>query len=341
MVQFTRLMDTTDAKVLPAPPSLMKALTAGFDVISNHISLISFSVALDIFLWLGPHFRLTQLIQSIFTQSTALPELNTPEMSEMMRASKEMWLLMAERFNLFTFLRAYPVGVPSLMVSRSPMDIPGGSPLFWEATSFGIVIGLFVLLSLIGLAIGTYYFDVVSDAVVEGNVRWMKSFREWPWTLSQVLLLTLLFIGILLLVSIPFSCLLSLFLVAGFGLSQISILIFGGLLAWLLMPLFFSPHGIFVKRMNMWHSVKKSVRLIRVTLPTTGLFFLVLLLLSEGLDLLWSVPPETSWLTLVGVAGHAFVTSGLLAASFVYYRDADRWLEKIIQQTKLSSSTES
>jgi hypothetical protein len=42
-------------------------------------------------------------------------------------------------------------------------------------------------------------------------------------------------------------------------------------------------------------------------------------------------PEETSWLSLVGVAGHAFVTTGLLAASFIYYRDADRWVKAILK----------
>jgi len=106
----------------------------------------------------------------------------------------------------------------------------------------------------------------------------------------------------------------------------------------LLLPLVFSPHGIFVNRRKVWSSVKDGMRLTRLTLPSTGLFFLVVLILSQGLDVLWKIPGEKSWLALIGIAGHAFVTTGLLAASFVYYRDADHWAQKIILQAKLSSS---
>jgi hypothetical protein len=88
----------------------------------------------------------------------------------------------------------------------------------------------------------------------------------------------------------------------------------------------------------MFASVKASFRLTRYTLPTTGLFFLMVLLISKGLDLLWQVPPQTSWLTLIGLVGHAFIVTGLLAASFVYYRDAGYWVDHLLQQTNLTSS---
>lgn len=72
----------------------------------------------------------------------------------------------------------------------------------------------------------------------------------------------------------------------------------------------------------------------RMTMPTTAFFLLSILLISEGLDILWRVPPEKSWLTLLGVGGHAFITSALLAASFIYYRDADLWTQGTIRMLK-------
>jgi hypothetical protein len=76
-----------------------------------------------------------------------------------------------------------------------------------------------------------------------------------------------------------------------------------------------------------------------MTLPKTALFFLIILLVSEVLDILWSTPKDDSWLILVGIAGHALVTTGMLAASFVYYRDADRWVDWVQRQAVLTSST--
>ena len=114
-------------------------------------------------------------------------------------------------------------------------------------------------------------------------------------------------------------------------ISQIELFL-GGILVWLTIPLFFSPHGIFAKHRPMWISLIQAVRLSRITFSTTGLLILVIVVLSEGLNVLWNVPAENSWLMLVGIAGHAFITTGLLSATYIYYRDADLWLEQTIQQ---------
>jgi hypothetical protein len=140
---------------------------------------------------------------------------------------------------------------------------------------------------------------------------------------------------------LPLSCLLSVLLMLGIGVGQFPLLIalfFGALVIWLLIPLFFSPHGIFASRKSMWESIVKGIRLSRMTFSTTGLLVLIVILLSAGLDILWNIPSETSWLLLVGIAGHAFVTAGLLAATFIYYRDADRWLEELFVQREANQA---
>jgi hypothetical protein len=78
-----------------------------------------------------------------------------------------------------------------------------------------------------------------------------------------------------------------------------------------------------------------------MTLPTTVLFVLSVFVLVQGLDILWRIPPTDSWLTLLGIAGHAFVTTGLLSASFVYYRDADRWARNLSQRARSLSNPDS
>ncbi len=42
---------------------------------------------------------------------------------------------------------------------------------------------------------------------------------------------------------------------------------------------------------------------------------------------------------LVGIAGHAFVTTALLAASFIYYRDMNNWLEIVFERMKPGTAT--
>jgi hypothetical protein len=62
------------------------------------------------------------------------------------------------------------------------------------------------------------------------------------------------------------------------------------------------------------------------------LFLLIFLIINQGLNFLWTTPSQGSWLMLVGIAGHAFVSTALLAASFIYYRDINAWLKVVFEQ---------
>ena len=314
--------------VIATPPSLMKSLMAGFDAISNHVSLILFSVLLDLVLWFGPHVRIAKLFEPVFKQAAAYPEMQTAGTMDLLR-------LGAERLNLLSVVRTFPIGIPSLMAGRSPIETPYNKPLWLDISTFGAGLGLWFLFIIIGLALGTLYFSVVAQATLSTGVNWRTTLFQWPWNFSQVVLLSIFWFLLIAIFLVPLSCVLSILLLLGIGVSQFPLLIalfLGGILVWLMIPLFFSPHGIFAKHRPMWISLIQAVRMSRITFSTTGLLILVIVLLSEGLDVLWNVPTENSWLMLIGIAGHAFITTGLLSATYIYYRDADLWLEQSIQQ---------
>ncbi len=139
-------MKSTEVQVLPAPPNLIKAILSGFDTIANNIGLIIFPVALDVFLWLGPHLSIKGLLENAIQQITSLPGLVNPETADMIQLSRDYWLVAAARVNLFTALRSYPVGIPSLMASRQPVVTPYGLPAFWEVSSLGAAALIWLLL---------------------------------------------------------------------------------------------------------------------------------------------------------------------------------------------------
>lgn len=331
---YGKIKRRMDRQEVQSPPSLMRALMAGFDAISNHIGLILFSVLLDGLLWLGPHLRISPLIKTYMEALSSLMDAQPQEQRQALQASQEVLRDAAQNFNLLSVLRSYPVGIPSLMAGYNPTEMPIGEPSTWSIGSPLLIVGLWLLLSLCGLIAGALYFHVVAQAALDGEVRWRDTLSVWPWASLQVVLLAIFLLLILFGASLPFLCLLSLFAFAGFGPGQFVMLLIGAVIVWSLLPLAFSPHGIFVFKQKMWAAVKHSVRVIRMTLPTTGLFFLAVIVLTQGLDYLWSAPPETSWWTLIGILGHAFISTGLLAASFIYYYDASLWMQNVIQQAK-------
>lgn len=331
-------MKSAQVQAAPAPPSLMGSLKAGFDATANHIELLLIPIVVDLMLWFGPHLRLDQLIDRVFTDLRNQPGLNAADMVNLVEITGEFWSLLAERLNLFSALRSYPVGMPSLMVASQPIDTPIGSPLNWQIGSFSNAILVWIVLTLAGLVIGTFYFTLVSQVVISKKISIRLVLENLPGRALQVILLAILLTAFLFVLSIPFSCLVSAVIFSGIPFGQASLLFFGVIALWILLPFFFSPHGIFVNRSSMLISVRDSLRVVRVTMPKTALFFLILLGIDEGMTMLWRIPKENSWLALVGVVGHAFITTGLIAASFVYYLDARRWLQRLVQQTQLSSA---
>jgi hypothetical protein len=330
-------MKSTENKVVLAPPNLIKAILSGFDAIANHIGLILFPVALDVFLWLGPHLRVKDLLENAIQQFTSFPGLVTPETSDMIKLTREYWLAAAVRVNLFSALRSFPVGIPSLMVSRQPVVTPYGTPPFWEVSSLGVAALVWILLTLVGMVLGTLFFILIGQVTQGERLDWRQTFSDWPRASLQVILLTLFWLAVVLAISIPASCVLTLAAVSGIGGSTLGIILYFGLVLWVMVPLAFSPLGILADKGKVWPSVVGSVRLTRFTLPSTGLLFIIILCISEGMDFLWNVPAESSWITLLAVTGHAFITTSLLATYFIYYRDANRWMQRMVQQAKLSS----
>jgi len=71
---------------------------------------------------------------------------------------------------------------------------------------------------------------------------------------------------------------------------------------------------------------------VRFFLPGTSFFILVCILINEGLNMVWTIPGTASWLLLIGIGGHAFIVTALLAASFLYYRDGIKWMQYNVQK---------
>ena len=94
-----------------------------------------------------------------------------------------------------------------------------------------------------------------------------------------------------------------------------------GLGSYLALHLMFVMQGVLLGERGLLRSLWESVLMIRMQfLPVIGLL-LAVMLIRQGLDLVWSLPSEDSWSLLVGILGHACVATGLTAGTFVFYRE--------------------
>lgn len=314
-------------------PKIIPSLRAGFDAVASHIWLILPPVLIDLIIWLGPHLRVQSLLQPFLKTMEELPlPQTTAQMQESIAAAQQIWTLIAERFNLTMALRSYPIGVPSLMSNWLPLTNPLGKPLFIEVNGLANAIGWWIILGLVGLMIGSLFFSLIAQVTAKEKISLAAG--ELGWNTLQALLMVISILVAVGMLAIPALMIIGALTLVSPMLGQLALFMGGLLLIWLIVPLIFTPHGIFSLRVPFVKALGTSVQVVRFTYSGTGLFLLVLVIISQGLDLLWQVPAENSWLAAVGILGHAFVNTGILAASFIYYRDGLRFVQGIINRTQ-------
>lgn len=327
------VMDMQKLETLPPPPGVIASLQAGFNVVSNRVVLIILPVLLNIFLWLGPRVSVGQWYGSLLDNWITVLKRGGFSGSELEIYTENAPILVdfMQKLNWLGWVRTLPIGIPSLMLDlpeKFPVQNPLGIQSVIQLSSFAVVMGSILGLTLIGWLGGGLYFRIVAGASLgeeEAGIGLVRAF-------AQTILLSVLWgIGSVIII-LPLLLIVSLLSAINPLLAQAAFFIILFFMFWLVVPLFFTPHGIFVRKQNAFVSIMSSLRMSRFTLPTSSMFVLSVFLLSRGLSYLWLIPAGDSWMLLVGILGHAFISTTLLAASFVYYRDMNDWLQNVYER---------
>lgn len=318
-----------EPKVLP--PKLIPSIVEGFNAIANHIYIIIFPILLDLILWFGPFVRIKNLLLPAMLNASDLSAPAYGQDGQMfVQTAKEMWTMLLEQFNLLYNLRAYPIGIPSLLNYKGIQQNPLGGMQIVELPSSITAFWLMVALSLFGLVVGSIYFSLIAGVTRADEKKSLLA--QIPAQIVQCIVLSVILFAALLFLSIPAICLISSLLMFLPSLGSLPLVIFGLVLIWVLMPMVFSAHGIFSNQFKATTAITNSIKLVRPLVSIVGLFFTMLIMLGYGLDFLWFTPSPNSWMLLVGIFGHAFVSSSLIAASFVFYNNGMKWLQVIVPE---------
>jgi hypothetical protein len=320
-----------ETQTLPPPPGIISSLRTGFDAIAGHVGVILMPLALDLLLWLGPHLNMDRIVQPFLQSFSALASSNGLKPDDI-RSSLDLYGKFFQAFNLLGILRTFPIGISSLMSGNMPTQTPWGLPPVVEMSSAIQVLGLMLVLVLVGWVCGGLYFRWVAMLATPS----IPAENRAP--AGRVILQTVLYAAVwsvaCWVVGVPVAVLLYVLFMINALLGEGVLLLLGFLSMWLVVPIFFSPHGIFLRKQNAFASILSGFELTRFTLPTSSLFVLIIFLLGVGLNLLWSKPATDSWLVLVGIFGHAFITTALLASSFVYYHNMTAWLQVALSRLR-------
>lgn len=332
-------MSAQDQHTSFPPPGLFSSLSNGFEAVASHITVILLPVILDLLLWLGPRLRIRDYMQPVISSWTALAQegLFTPDQ---VKQAQELWEIVLARFNLFTLVRTFPVGMPSLITGISPIDTPLGSGLDWQIASTGELLLAYALVSLTGCILGAIYLHWLANITLRSDQNNTPP-KNILRSIAQACLVMLFWALVALMLLLPGMLILSLLALISPLLAQFVVMLVLILSMWFLIPVYFSAHGVFVYGQSAFASIKQSFKLARFTLPATSLLLIIMFVISQGLAYLWRTPEETSWFLLVGIAGHAFISTALIAGSFIYYRDTNAWLQVMLERLKTQAPSQS
>lgn len=327
---------TTRALRAPAPPvGVIESVSTGFETVTGRLALIVLPLALDLLLWLGPHLSVQPLVEDLLHQISRLAAVE-PSVATVEPAWRDYLLPVGQRFNLLSLLSIPAVPglhclpgawcLPSLMALRAPVSVPGGAPLVINVANGFQMLTLMVALYLIGLFLGAWYLGAIAVNVRDSKVDWrVLSQQVWGWWARLVAFAALVAIA-----SVAFLAPVTVAAaVAGQVLGGIAMLVVGFVGAsiglWGLFYMAFVVHGLILLGLGLFGAMRASARVVRWNLPSTIWLFALTAAVTFGMGVIWSIPAENSWLSLVGIAGHAYVVTGLAAGTFVYYKDRYRW----------------
>lgn len=296
-------------------PGVIATITAGFELTTSHPWLIAFPILVDLFYWLGPRLSIEQLVERSQRILAADPALS---------AMSEQISEVTVGYNLFTALSVPLVGVPALMGGPSPDRTPL-VPTILGVSDASEFIGLFVILTLVGLLFTAVYFSLIALVLRKGTDGAISAFMKLA-TFAKSTAITwirLLILGIFLFVTIL------IILLPLLPVAYMTALLSQGLALMVLMVgvvivvtyLSMAVPSIVFDHRPVGVSIVHSVRIVRrYLLPTMNLLLLVVLI-GWGTNLLWHMADVGNWLTLLSIAGHGFVSTALVSSIFIFYRD--------------------
>ena len=298
---------------------VIQSLSSGFDLVTRHPELMLLPILLDLFLWLGPRLSAYPLFSALIDamSSPDMVEALGPTSAPQVEALHNLLDQAGQAFNLFWWLSPTLLGVPGLMVGVPVPQAPGGLPQVWAISNGLIYFALFLGLSLAGLALSAVYWGMLASRVRQVPPSLGQMTGLW-WGLFKIsILLTLLGLAI----GLPILFAMTLAMLFSPLVAQVVALLGISAAIWVLFYLAFTVHGIALRDVPVLHSMRASILLMRYQFPSTVGLILVALAIYIGLGFVWNIPPSDSWLRAAGILGHAFVATGLLTATALYYLD--------------------
>ncbi|RMH00234.1 MAG: hypothetical protein D6706_04320 [Chloroflexi bacterium] len=318
-------MNTEKSQRNASVPGVIATITAGFDLVTKHFWLVLLPATLDLFLWIGPRLSFDGLVSRLIAFWQQNP--NLAEMATQLEAA-------TGPTNLFTVLSAPLVGVPVLMGGAVPEKTPI-ERVVWVIDDYRLWFFSLAFLTVVGLFFTAVYFTQIARVVralptdqeheevdvVDVLVVKRPYFYEVILLWGRLLGLALFLFIAALVVYVPLMFISGIAFLVSPTFASFVVLVGLFILTWLIIYLSFSPQSMALNGRSLLHATLDSLRFVQKHLVSIFMLFLVIVIIRTGIRIIMLAANDGSWLTLGSILGHAFITTALTVATFIFYRD--------------------
>jgi hypothetical protein len=323
----------------PTPPvGVIESLTQGFETAAGHLLLLLLPLVLDLAIWVGPRVSFRPAVDTLVN---AYVDIWEPVSVTLTGDYQQLWreqVALLREFAETRPIQFLPVwGIPTLLSGREASRLPFDFvPPTWQITDLPAMLGARLALLTVGLVLGGLYITLIAQRIRGGEGGLKQLVLRLPGIFAQLAAFIILAPILLLVLFLPFV-LLSIPLAFVFQPLAGMVQWIGALVVlWIGLFGIFTIHGMLINDRNLPGAVLDSVRVVQWNMPATMFLFLLVIILDMALKVyVWSLPETSTWWVLLGIGGRAFIITGLIAATFIFFKDRYRYWQEMREELLL------
>lgn len=304
----------------PQSLNLIDTISTGYRVLNRRLWVLLIPIALDLYLWWGARLSLAPFLDNLRAVLGRAAMLFTTDARE--QAQWVASIQHADMRSMLAWLNFVPVLLPELLTQTE-----ASTAVWYVRGLLGVVVAVLVV-NLLALLCSSLFLNLIAGALRNDQFR----LKALGWAVlvaaGAIAGYVLVLLGISTLLGLPFLVL-SVVLVA--TLPALAPLIGLGwyvVLFWVYIYTGFAVEAIMLSRVGPLQAIYNSVNLVRRNLMSTLGLLLISFIVVAGLNVIWRSMATSTWGLTLAIVASAYVSSGLVAARLVFYRERmARWQE--------------
>ena len=295
---------------------VIDSLSAGFGVVNQRPWLILLPVLLDLFFLFGPRVSVAPIVGRVLAQP-GVERAFAARGDTSLELTRQQVLSAAGDFNLLSLLSPGVGSVPSIVPL---LGLGTGQLTLIESAGTALVMTLAALV--LGALMGSLFRAMIAQQISEGQLHALRVPGEAVAAWLRLLGFALLVLSVGMVVVLGLALLTALLTIFAGPLGAFSTALVVTMILWAQLYLFFAQDAIFISRVGPFAAIRRSAAVFRAnTWATIGIAALITIILL-GMAQVWvMLAARASWGLALGIVGNAYVASGLVAASMLFYRE--------------------